>query len=88
MTGQVSFQEAMDFMKFDITPSMKELNTKYRRMALIKHPDKNGGSVEAKEDYQMLLNCYKVIGDFLVNEANEKANDEEKDNINLFRNFG
>ena len=41
MSDQVSFQEAMTYMKFDIIPSMKELNTQYRKMALIKHPDKN-----------------------------------------------
>ena len=47
--------EALSFLNFDKIPStMKELNRKYRQMALCLHPDKNGGTSEATENYQNL----------------------------------
>ena len=82
-------QEALKFFGMDNVPSMKELNSRYRKLALLKHPDKNSGSKEATEDYQNLLMYYKIIGDFIV-ENNVKDNDvseEEQDNVNIFENF-
>ena len=51
-------KEALKYMNFDNIPSMKELNSRYRKLAFIKHPDKNGNSIAAKEDFQNLLNFY------------------------------
>ena len=82
-------QEALKFFGIDKVPSMKELNSEYRRLALLKHPDKNSGSKEATEDYQNLLMYYRIIGDYIV-ANNVKDNDvsaEEQDNVNTFNNF-
>ena len=84
------FDEAMTYFKYDKIPSMKELNSKYRQLALKMHPDKNGGSAEATENYQNLLKYYKVIGEKILEEftnANENTNEEEKDNMTIFKNF-
>ena len=83
--------EALSFLNFDKIPStMKELNRKYRQMALCLHPDKNGGTSEATENYQNLLKCYRIIGDEIIengSNTNENTDDEEKDNVALFKNF-
>ena len=81
-------REALKFLQFDDIPSMKELNTRYRKLALIKHPDKNGGSDSAKEDYQHLLNCYRLIGNYIVdNVTDDDATEEEMDHVTTFKNF-
>ena len=80
-------QDALSYFSFDDIPTMKELNTSYRRLALKKHPDKNGGSDAAKEDYQNLQNFYKQIGNYIVeNESNDKT-DEERDHVATFKSF-
>ena len=80
-------REALKFLQFDDIPSMKELNTTYRKLALIKHPDKNGGSDSAKEDYQHLLNCYRLIGNYIVDNMTDDSTEEEIDNVTTFKNF-
>ena len=88
--AQNILDEALSFLNFDKIPSMKELNRKYRQMALCLHPDKNNGTKEATENYQNLLKYYRIIGDKILEEAtdmNENTDDEEKDNVAIFRNF-
>ena len=80
-------QEALSYLNFDDIPTMKELNTMYRRLALQKHPDKRGGSEEAKEDYQMLQRCYKLIGNFIVENVTSANDDEETDHVKAFKHF-
>ena len=91
MTGQNindALREALAYMKFDNVPSMKELNTKYRRMALEKHPDKNNGSEASTEDYKNLLKFYKLIGEHIVDNVSDNVNnDEEESNISIFKQF-
>ena len=79
-------REALSFLKFDSMPSMKELNTRYRQTALKIHPDKNDGSDAAKEEYQSLLNHYKVLGNYIV-ENEVDSDEEERDHVTTFKNF-
>ena len=79
-------REALKYLNLDEVPSMKELNTLYRKLALIKHPDKNGGSDAAKEDYQVLQKFYKLIGNHII-ENETDVSDEEGDHIKAFKNF-
>ena len=89
MTQKI-IEEALSFMNFDKIPSMKELNKRYRQLALQMHPDKNNSTKEATEKYQNLLNCYRTIGEKILEEStetNEDTNDEEKDNFTIFKTF-
>ena len=76
MVSSDKIKEAIGYLNFDDIPTMKELNTRYRKMALMKHPDKNGGSDLAKEDYQNLQNFYREIRNYIV-ENKRNDNDEE-----------
>ena len=89
MSGQNILDEAVKYMQFDNVPStMKELNSRYRKLALIMHPDKHGNSSAAKKDFQELLNHYKVLGDYIINnDNNDSADEEEKDNMDIFKQF-
>ena len=83
-------REALSSMNFDETPTINELITRYIKLALKCHPDKNGGSETSKEAYQKLQNQYKVLGDYIIqkNSANNDViNDDEMDHVNIFRNF-
>ena len=68
-------------MQFDETPTMKELTTKYRKLSLEFHPDKNLNKVEAKEKFQELSRCFKLIGDFIVNNVSNATMDEEEEDF-------
>ena len=59
-------REALSSMNFDKTPTINELITRYIKLALKCHPDKNGGSETSKEAYQKLQNQYKVLGDYII----------------------
>ena len=74
-------------MSFDDIPTMKELNTRYRRLALLKHPDKNGGSDTSKEEYQQLQKFYKSIGNYIIENDTSVCDDEERDHFEAFKNF-
>ena len=80
-------EEALSYLDFTGIPSMKELNTRYRRLALLKHPDKNGGSDIAKEDYQKLQMYYKLVGNVIVERDTSVHDDEERDHVKAFKTF-
>ena len=80
-------EEALSYLDFTGIPSMKELNTRYRRLALLKHPDKNGGSDIAKEDYQKLQMYYKLVGNVIVERDTLVHDDEERDHVKAFKTF-
>ena len=64
---------------------MKELNAQYRKLSLVRHPDKPGGT---KEDFQELLNAYHAIGRLIEEGINENpADNDEVVARNLFKQF-
>ena len=79
-------RDALSFLSLDSIPSMKELNTKYRKIAPKIHSDKNGRSDAAKEEYQTLQNHYKVLGNYIV-EFEVDRDEEERDHVTTFKNF-
>ena len=66
---------------------MKELNNRYRKMALKKHPDIKSGSIAFKEDYQNLLKYYRILGYYVIDQKNDDNTQEEIDNRDIFKNF-
>ena len=77
-------QKSENFLHFDNILSMKELNTPYRKMALMKQ-DKKGGLEHAKEGYQRLQTFYRVIGNYIVENKGADCDEEEGDQVETFR---
>ena len=52
-----------DFQFFNLgdNPTCKELDKSYRQLAVSLHPDKNGGSKDAKEAFQYLQTRYERL---------------------------
>ena len=61
----------MGHMKMNIIASQ------YKKMALIKHPDKKGGK---KEDFQELLAAYEKLGHIVIETTQDDPNDAEETN--------
>ena len=51
--------KVLEFENVTEIPKMKEINKKWRKLSLIKHPDKGG----TKEDFQELLAAYQIAGE-------------------------
>jgi curved DNA-binding protein CbpA len=45
------------------TASAEEIKKAYRRLALLKHPDKNPDDPKAAENFQVLSKAYKILSD-------------------------
>lgn len=56
-------QEELNYMALGLSPhvSTKELDAAYKRLAKLMHPDKHGGSQEAKESFQYMKERYEAI---------------------------
>ena len=63
---------------------MKTITSQYRRMSLIKHPDKGG----RKEDFQELNRAYEKLGKIINKTPQEDPDDKEETNArDLFKTF-
>ena len=86
-----TLQKALSFMGFEDIPSMKDLTMKYKKMCLQLHPDKNLDAPNAKERFQELQQCYKVVGDQILENINDNINNvtdkDEEHFINMFQVF-
>eukprot|EP00746_Dinoflagellata_sp_MGD_P165799 gnl/MRDRNA2_/MRDRNA2_95284_c0_seq1.p1 gnl/MRDRNA2_/MRDRNA2_95284_c0~~gnl/MRDRNA2_/MRDRNA2_95284_c0_seq1.p1 ORF type:complete len:608 (+),score=118.77 gnl/MRDRNA2_/MRDRNA2_95284_c0_seq1:126-1826(+) len=63
-TQEVSdLQEELNYRALGLSPhvSTKELEAAYKRLAKIMHPDKNGGTEEAKMDFQRMKERYEAL---------------------------
>ena len=38
-----------------------EIKKRFRKLATIHHPDKNGGSIKSEETFKVLLNAYETL---------------------------
>ena len=64
---------------------MKIISSQYKKMSLIKHPDKKGGT---KEDFQELLAAYEKLGKIISDSPQEDPKDEEETSAReLFNTF-
>ena len=85
-TDNSCIKDALHFMQFEHTPSMKELSAKYKKLALQYHPDKNLDKDAETEEFQELNRCFKEIGDFIMhNVSNNVSNDEEESFKAMFK---
>merc|ERR1712193_147300 len=63
MKEREAIQEVYDYASLGLSPdaSEKELDAAYRKLAKRMHPDKNGGTEEAKAKFQRMKECYEEI---------------------------
>ena len=68
-------------------PKMKEIIKKYKKLAFLKHPDRNNGTPEATAEFQVILNAYHIAGQ--AAEANPVDPDDNDDHIvrKLYKQF-
>ncbi len=43
--------------------SETEIKKRFRKLATIHHPDKNGGSIKSEETFKVILNAYETLSD-------------------------
>ena len=74
----MDIKEALRILEFgdvDKVPRLTDIQKQFRRLSLLKHPDKNPDRIaEATEEFQELLDAYQVAGD-----AASETNLEEED---------
>ena len=88
---KMMLEEALKILEFpDVTklPKLKEIQKQFRKLSLLKHPDKNGGTKEATADFQNLLNAYNIAGT-AADKAHTEDDDDDEDMIarKMFRQF-
>jgi len=55
----------------------EDIKKAYRRLALLKHPDKNPGDEKAAENFQQLAKAYQILGDPKKRERYDRFGDGE-----------
>ena len=63
--------KVLGFENLSKIPKLKEITRNFKKLSILKHPDKNGGSKEATDEFQSILKAYQVAGD-----AAEKTPDD------------
>ena len=71
-----------DIMALKNTASQDEIKKAYRKLALIKHPDKNPGDQAAAENFQKLQKAYQVLSDPKKRERYDQWGDDGTDTFN------
>ena len=58
--------------------SAEDIKKAYRKLALLKHPDKNPGDEQAAENFHQLQKAYEILGDPKRRERYDRYGDEEE----------
>jgi curved DNA-binding protein CbpA len=61
----MKIEDALLILEFDdvkVIPKLKDIQRQFHKLSKIQNPDKNGGTQEATEDFQLLLNAYHLAG--------------------------
>lgn len=64
--SQTIHQTLTDYYKLLNVPfgaSETEIKKRFRQLAIIHHPDKNGGSKKSEEIFKLILNAYETLSD-------------------------
>ena len=59
--------KVLGFEDLTVLPKVREIYQRYKKLAFLKHPDRNNGSQEATADFQDILNAYHVAGEAAEN---------------------
>ena len=64
------------------TATQDEIKKAYRKLALIKHPDKNPNDPDAASNFQKLSKAYQVLSNPQKRERYDQYGDDGEDNFN------
>ena len=71
---EIDVLKVLEFENVRDSPKMKEINKKWRKLSLMKHPDKGG----TKEDFQELLAAYQIAGEASKKKEYDRNDIEEE----------
>ena len=77
----------LGFSDPSIIPSVREINCRFRKLAFLKHPDRNNGSPESTSEFQELLNAYNTAGSAAEATAQDPDDNGELVARKMFRQF-
>ena len=55
--------KVLGFEDLTVIPKVKDIYQRYKKLAYLKHPDRNNGSPESTAEFQELLNAYHLAGE-------------------------
>ena len=70
-------------LKLDPLPTIKEVSSRYRKLSLIKHPDKGG----THQEFLRLIETFERLCTNLAKVSKEVNDEEESVLVDLFRQF-
>ena len=76
-----ALKDALKFMKFNDMPTMEELTSRYKRLCLVYHPDKNQNTVVMTEKFKELNRCFKLVRRAIVSNVSHDDDDVEDDHV-------
>lgn len=82
-SNKIIQQQAFRFFELTEESTAKEAQEAYRRSARELHPDKNGGSADAKDKFQQMKNLYEAVKKQFKGEILESPDKEEEDAKNI-----
>ena len=86
----MNLKEALQILEFGdakVIPKLKDIQKQFHKLSKLKHPDKNGGTKEATEDFQKLLDAYHVAGKAAEETIAEDSDLEDIIAQKIFRQF-
>ena len=82
---QRNIEEDLTFLglKLHPLPTIKEVSSRYRKLSLLKHPDKGG----THQEFLQLIAAFEHVCTYIAKASKEADDEEESILVNLFRQF-
>ena len=77
----------LGFEEFDEIPKVKDIIKKYKKLAFLKHPDRNKDNPEATAEFQDILNAYQIAGKAAEDNPVDPCDNDDHVARKLFKQF-